>query len=391
MTRSIIYFFLICLNSFAIKAQNTWYDFVKPGDFQVGFKDTVLFDTKYQYEAFDYAGMKPHFIRIWYPLLDKTENPDYLMFKDFFEASTTDKLFTIQTQLNKHYQEAVIRDCIEENLASGDLNDYGNFSSEDILNMIGDTETKSILYNYIKPSQFPIIVYHHGSQSYSFENYAMAEYFASRGFIFVSANFHLPYENTIFGLKAFDKIVKGEDEQSLRTVIRFAKSLTNSSSVFFIGHSLGAQMGLRTFDQDTTIKGFISLETTIEFETDKEKIKEMWPEVFQKVTDENTIYPFPILFCAATGQEEPFTFFENLNAPQVMFASTKEEFEHNAFLSTFYLRLFLDRSVTQTDKAILQDRLFLYVKYLELIDEFIDGILNDKNRPGNEIRFVKYN
>jgi hypothetical protein len=74
-----------------------------------------------------------------------------------------------------------------------------------------------------------------------------------------------------------------------------------------------------------------------------------------------------------------------------MFASTKEEFEHNAFLSTFYLRLFLDSSVIQTDKGILQDRLFLYVKYLELIDEFIDGILKDKNKPGNEIRFVKNN
>jgi hypothetical protein len=390
MTRRIIYSFLLFIQSFAVSGQNTLYDFVKPGDFQVGFKDTILFDAKYQYKAFDYVGMKPHFIQIWYPLTDKIENPTYLKFKDFSKGTKSDKLFSIQTKLKTHYQEAVIRDCIKENLASGEANDFGNFTNEDILHFLGETKTRSIFHNDFKLSQCPVIVYHHGAQSYSFENYAMAEYFASRGFIFVAANFHLPYENTIFGLTPFNKIVKDEEEQSLRTILKYAKSLTNSTSVFFIGHSWGAQMGLRTFNQDTTIKGFISLETTIEFKTDQEKIKEMWPEVFQKVIAENGNYPFPIIFCAATGQEKPFPFFENINVPSVTFASTKKEFEHNAYLSSFYIRLFLDSNIKQTDSEILQDRLFLYVKHLELIDEFIDGILKAKKYPKNEIIFVKY-
>ena len=389
MTRIIIYFFLLFLQSFASKAQNTLYDFIKLGDFQVGFKDTILIDKKYQYEAFDYVGMKPHFIQIWYPLTEKLKNPNYLKFKDYFEGTKIDKLINIQTKLKNHYQEAVIRDCIEENLTSAEANDFENLTYEDILKMIGETKTRSIIQNDFKPSQSPVIVYHHGAQSYSFENYAMAEYFASRGFIFIAANFHLPFENTIFGLKPFNKIIKDEEEQSLNTILEFAKSLTNSKSVFFIGHSWGAQMGLRTLDKDTIIKAFISLETTIEFKTDQEKIKEMWPEVFQKVITEKAKYPFPILFCAATGQAKPFPFFENINTPSVTFAPTKEEFEHNAYTSSFYLRLFLENNVKQTDKEILQDRLFLYVKHLSLIDDFIDGILKNKYKPKNEIRFVK--
>jgi hypothetical protein len=389
MTRIITFLFLMFIQSFAVNAQNTLYDFINLGDFQVGFKDTILFETNYQYEAFDYAGMKPHFIQIWYPLTEKPNSSDYLTFKDFFEGNLTDQLFTIKAKLRQHYQEAIIRDCIEENLASCEANDFGNLNNEEILNIIGETKTKSIIHKDFKTSQYPIIIYHHGAQSYSFENYAMAEYFASRGFIFISANFHLPYENTIFGLKPFDKIIKDEEESSLQTILRFAKSLTTSESIFFIGHSWGAQMGLRTFDHDTAIKGLISLETTIEFKTDKEIIKEMWPEVFQKVITENGIYPFPILFCAATGQEKPFAFFDKINSPSVMFAPTKKEFEHNAYLSTFYLRLFLENNIQQTDRDILQDRLHLYVKYLELIDEFIDGILKNKHESKSEIRFVK--
>ncbi len=72
-------------------------------------------------------------------------------------------------------------------------------------------------------------------------------------------------------------------------------------------------MGFRTFDRDSTISGLISLETTIEFKTDHEKIKEMWPEVYQKIVTQNSHYPFPIMMCAATGEAKPFDFFMNIS------------------------------------------------------------------------------
>jgi hypothetical protein len=389
MIKTVLLFSIIFLHSLTIEGQETLYDFVKPGDFQVGFADTILFDSTYIYEAYNYCGYKPHFIQIWYPITRKHKKATFLMFSDFLDTNKNKHLSIVREALKQHQQEIIIRDCIEENLESGQTNNFESYSYNDVFKLISSIKTMSSFNDVIEYSHFPVIIYHHGAQSNSFENFAMAEYFASRGFIFVSANFHLPYENTLFGLKPFNKLIKGEDENSLKTILRFARSLSSSPAVFFIGHSLGAQMGLRTFDHDTSIKGLISLETTIEFKTDFEKINQMWPEVFQKVIADNAYYPFPVLLCAATGQEKPFCFFENLNAQQITFAPTKEEFEHNAYTSIFYLRYFIDNEVPQADKEILKSRLQLYVKHLELINEFINGILDNEMKQGKEIIFVK--
>lgn len=386
MLKPVVLFCLLLVQGFSVKAQENLYQYLKLGAYSVGFMDTVLFDSTYTYQAYAYNGKKPHFIQVWHPLTEQPKQENALTVNQFYTTSTNSSLSSVQQQLNKHYQEAVIRDGIEENLVTGEANQFGAYSHTDVLGLVGELATKSSFCQLKKPSQFPVIVYHHGAQSNSFENFAMAEYFASRGFIFVSANFHLPYENTLFGLKPFSKLIKNEDEQSLKTVLEFAQSLSNSSAIFFVGHSWGAQMGFRTLDGDSSIKGFVSLETTIEYKTDHEKIKEMWPEVYQKVVTDSVHYPFPMLLCAATGQEKPFEFFKQLNAQHLCFAPTKEEFEHNAYTSTFYLRYFINNNIPQPDKAILKDRLHYYVKHLELIHQFFDGILQNRN----ELPLVKY-
>lgn len=397
MNKSQIFIFLLFLQSIIINAQETFYDFIKIDDFQVGFQDTLLFDSKFNYEAYNYSGKKPYFIQIWHPIEkrnvqpidDQNETHHHLIINDLFDFHQYANLELVQQQIKKNNKEIFVRDFIEENLITGHANDYGNYSYDEIFNLIMNIETQSIYSSLKEATSFPVIVYHHGSQSNSFENFAMAEYFASRGFIFVASNFHLPYENSIWGLKPFDKLIKNEDEESLKNVVKFAQGLSNSPFIFFIGHSLGAQMGFRTFDMDTTIKGMVSLETTIEFKKDYEKINEMWPEVFHKIVIEKANYPFPVLLCAATGQEGSFNFFDKLNAPQITFASTNEEFDHNAYTSLFYLRYFLENKVQQSDKEILKDRLNLYVKHLELINDFIIQIMNNEQKKNIETVFIK--
>lgn len=396
MNKFWIVFFLVFLQSIIANAQETIYDFIKIKDFQVGFQDTLLFDSEFGYEAYNYKGKKPCFIQIWHPIEKRNVQPidnrdetsHHLKVKDLFDFKQNEPLELVQQQLKKNNKEIFVRDFIAENLITGQTNDYGNYTYDEIFNLILNTETQSIYSAINGVSGFPVIVYHHGSQSNSFENFAMAEYFASRGFIFISSNFHLPYENSIWGLKPYDKLIKNEDEESLKTIVKFARSLSNSPFIFFIGHSWGAQMGFRTFDMDTTIKGMVSLETTIEFKKDYEKIKEMWPEVFQKIVTEKANYPFPVLLCAATGHDGIFNFYDKLNAPQITFASTKEEFEHNAYTSLFYLRYFLDNRVRQTDQEILKDRLYLYVKHLELINDFIIRIMNNEQQKAIETVFI---
>lgn len=387
MTKSVIYFILF-LQALTITSQTSIYDFVDLGPFQVGYKDTLVYDTTYEYKAFGYTGAKPQFVQIWHPLPRKYSNVGYLTFNDLFSLPTIPNVSLPVEQLKKHYQEAVIKDCITENLVTGGVNDFGTFTYNDILNLMRGIKTRSTLHRAIKAPNRPVIVYHHGSTSFPFENYVMAEYFASRGFIFVTANFHLPYENKSYGLKPYEKIIKNEEENSLRAILKFARSLSRNPSVFFIGHSWGAQMGLRALDADTTIKGLISLETTLEFKEDYNRIKELWPEVYQKIVVERAVYHFPILFCAATGQRKPFTIFKDLDASRITFAPTEERFEHNAYTSAFYLRGFITPDVRQTDKELLLDRLRLYVKHLKLMNDFIEEIRNDALKPKMDIRFV---
>ena len=379
--------YLVFLQCVTINAQENLYDFVKLGDYQVGFMDTLVLDFKYDYSNYDYKGKKPYFVQIWHPT--KKGKKDYLNIKDFFVFKKNADLKNVQEQLTAQYKTLFIRDYLTENLITGEPNNYGKYSYEEVLDLIGGLETRSTYDSNIGNSDFPVIVYHNGSQGHPFENIWMAEYFASRGYIFVAASFELQFENNPFGMLPYERFVTDEEEESLKYIAEFAKSLNNSSSVFFVGHSLGAQMGLRTFGQDSTLKGMISLETSIEFKEDYEKIKELWPEVYQKIITEKVNYPFPILFCAATGEEKPFSFLENVKAPQITYVSTKTEFEHNAYLSLFYLRYFLGNKVQQTDKAILEDRLSLYVKHLDVIHNFIDGILNNGNKTGIESILIK--
>lgn len=171
-------------------AQESLYDFIKLGDHQVGFMDTLILDEKYDYKAYDYIGQKPYFVQIWHPVKKKNKS-DYLKVKDLFVFKQSPDLKTVQEQLTAEYKNLFIRDYLTENLENGKANSYGMYSCEDVLDLIGEIETRSIPDSTIGDSGFPVIVYHNGSQGHPFENFAMAEYFASRGFIFVSASFEL--------------------------------------------------------------------------------------------------------------------------------------------------------------------------------------------------------
>jgi hypothetical protein len=369
--------FITCFLCQTINAQGNVYDYVKLGKHQVGITDTIIFDSKYNYEHFGYKGKKPYLIKIWHPIQKKRKN-SYLKFKDLFVFKQNEALKGVQDSLELIYKKHFISDYLTENLENESENNYGKYSLENVFDLVGKIDTRSIRTPLKEKLHLPVVVYYNGSQGHPFENYLLAEYFASRGFIFMVASFELQFPNMSFGMLPYERFHSKESEENLKTIIQFAQSITSSSNIFFIGHSMGAQMGLRTFGQDSTIKGMVSLETSIEFKTDYEQIKEMWPEVYKMIITDKVYYPFPILFCAATGESKPFNFMENVKSPQITYVSTITEFEHNAYLSLFYLRYFLDNSVEQTDINIIKKRLPIYLKHIETIYHFIDGINADK-------------
>lgn len=369
-------------------AQESMYDYVKLGKYQVGKMDTVIFDSRHNYSQFEYDGKKPYFIKIWHPV-KKKQDGNYLNIKDLFAHKQNEDMKVVQDSLELIYKKHFITDYLVENLENGSENNYGKYSLENVYDLVGKIDTRSISASMTGKSNLPVVIYYNGSQGHPFENFILAEYFASRGYIFVAASFELQYGNSPFGMLPYERFHSNEYEESLKTISNFTQSLTNSSHIFFVGHSMGAQMGLRTFGQDSTIKGMVSLETSIEFKSDYNKIKEMWPEVYKNIITDKVNYPFPILFCAATGELKPFNFLENVKAPQITYVSTVKEFEHNAYLSLFYLRYFLDNSIEQTDKQIIKKRLPIYVKHLETIYSFIDKIANNKSEEKLESILIR--
>lgn len=388
MNKTFISFCLAVVQAIAAYSQETIYDYVKLGKYHIGYKDSLLFNPDFNYKAYGYNGNKPYFVQIWHPIDSNLNLNKSMSISDLFEFNTDKNLSVIQSELNKSIKEIFIRDFISTNLITDEENKFESFTNNDIFNLIKKIKTKSFPLEIKKTSKFPVIIYHHGSQSFSFENYIMAEYFASRGFIFVASNYHLPYENTVFGLIPFDQLVNNEQEDSLKFILDFTNSLTSSKNVFYIGHSWGAQMGLRAFSCIDSITGMISLETTLEFKKDKESVREMWPELYQKIYVEKAAYPFPIMFCAATGEEKPFNIFNNLSFKQKTFVTTKEDFQHNAYLSVFYSRYFIDEKVFQADKKAFKNNITIYSKHLKIIEKFIDDILTNEINNEPETIFV---
>lgn len=370
---------ICCFLSQKINAQESIYNYVQLGNYQVGMMDTTIFDSKYNYEQFGYKGKRPYFIKVWHPIQSRQKS-NYLKIKELFAFKGNNETKVVQDSLELIYKKHFIRDYLIENLKDGSENNYGKYKTDNVFELIEKMDTRSISESLKRKSNLPVVIYYNGSQGQPFENFILAEYFASRGYLFIAPSFELQFGNSPFGMLPYERFHSNEYEESLKSITQFAQSLTSSSTIFFIGHSMGAQMGLRTFGQDSTIKGMVSLETSIEFKSDYKEIQEMWPEVYKKIITEKVNYPFPILFCAATGEAKPFNFLENVKSPQITYTSTVKEFEHNAYLSLFYLRYFLDNSAEQTDKGIIEKRLFIYVKYLDIIYNFIDRIMNKNNK-----------
>jgi hypothetical protein len=151
-------------------------------------------------------------------------------------------------------------------------------------------------------------VYHHGGQGLSDENFILAEYFASRGYIVVASNFHLPFKNKIYGYEG----IVFDDTELPKSVIQFTKTLTISEQLYFIGHSSGAQVGFKFLYEDDWANAFVSLGTTLDgYSVDDLKSEDGWSKL-SKIIDEHKLdYAIQILMIANTQKEKKFPFSMN--------------------------------------------------------------------------------
>ena len=355
------------------------------GAYSVGFCDTLLYNPDQPYSQYGYTGDAPLFVQIWHPIAPE-QSGERLPYKAFRAREVTEQLQVVYDTLCLQMDKSFIDYNIAQDFVAYEPIDYTPHTAQDVLHAIGNYATQSIRAPLDKKSDFPIIVYHHGAQGLSDENFAMAAYFASRGYIFVSANYHLPFEKLPYA-----STTGSIDWESFpKRVTQFARQLTSNPALYFIGHSWGAQNGFRYLHEKGWATAFVSLETTIEFKSDTNKIKELWPPIYERIAIQKTTYPLPILMIANTGEDKPFEFFKSIGTNQLYFATAKVEFGHESYTSAYHMRYLFNQQFPQPDSTEMLTQLILYVKHLELIAAFLTAVEQNENVEIDKFRETFY-
>ncbi len=376
---------LICLE---VHCQDSFYDHVSLGSYDVGFCDSIIYDDEIHYNQYGYEGKIPIFLQIWFPA-SASPNQEFMESGDYRNRTVPKELGQVYEALCERMDESYIRDGITYDVSTDQPIDYGSNTYTDILDHIKSQKTRSIRMEMPPNSNFPVIVYHHGSQGMSDENSIMAEYFASRGYIFISANFHLPYPNTPFGLLPYHLEKESKHNQSTaKNVLKFARSITSRENVFFIGHSWGAQEGWCFLHEETLANGFVSMETTIEFKTDSFEIKEKWPYVYNAIKTKRNKFSIPILLFAAKENNTNFDFFKDSSTKKMIYASYNDPFAHNSYTSFYMSRYFLKDEIKQPDAETLLSQIKGYKAHLDFIYSFLESIRSKEAFQANKLHRI---
>ena len=133
---------LLCLGFLTSKAQDSYYDYIDLGEFNIGYCDSIIYDNENQYIQYHYEGMAPLFVQIWFPD-DNGTNQDYMKLGDFRFKAVPKELSQVYQELSSHMDESFVRDGITYNILTDEPIDYGNLNPEEIFNRLKKTQTKS--------------------------------------------------------------------------------------------------------------------------------------------------------------------------------------------------------------------------------------------------------
>lgn len=337
------------------------------GPFAVGYQDTLITVMGVPYAQFGYAGNAPLFVGIWHPMHTLPEEQEPLTWRALRHPALNGTVQRVHDALLTRMDSSFIEYDLRYPFGSEEPIDYGESDAEAIMQRLLDARTQAFRAWLEHPANAPVIVYHHGSQGLTDENRWMAEYFASRGYVFVSTNFHWPLEKAMYGTP----LNWWPDSAAVSTLIGFSRSLTTTDSVLYIGHSWGAQEGWCLLHEPGLVQAFVSLETTIEWKTDSVEIKDKWPHVHDALRHRR--FPMPILMIADTETGPPFSSFVGVHG-EVTQADPLEEFDHESYTSAYLLRHLLNPLYPQPDSIEMEKQLRTYREMLGLIDAWLQSL-----------------
>lgn len=371
------------LSNIFLHAQDSFYEYVEIGNFNVGYSDTILYDDSLDYVYKDYSGKAPLFVQVWFPYLGK-ESEEKMTFGDFRKMLVPNELISVYKDLELKKDSASIWYHLENDFVKYQPIKYKK-SHQEVLSRIKQLQTRTTEFKHIlEGSGFPVVVYHHGAQGHSDENYVMAEYFASRGFIFIATNYHLPVEGKTYGSRI--KSVMGYNKTSPKRILQFANNISSNKNVFFIGHSMGGQTGYSFLRSTDDVSAFVCMETTAEGRS-QAKLQDMWKEMYATLKEDSLEYTLPILHIASMEREKRIDFypFTMLHNAHTIFMQSKKPFGHESYTSSYMMRYLFRKEIKQPDIKAMKEQLELYTIHLKLILEYLQSFELNK-----EFDYTKY-
>lgn len=360
-----------------------FWDDLTPGEYNVGYLQTVEFNERQHYEFEGYRGSKPYFIGVWFPTTqDEQEKATY---QAYFDYQAPDELDPLADSLAAINQTSLINYGLKKRMNSSEDRMYDE-PHQNLLQQILTTKINASKATLSADKKFPVIVYHHGMGGTFEENAVLFEFLASHGFIIVSSNFHWPNQN-----RDLNDLV-----DDLRFVLDYATNLgsIDKERIHIMGHSWGTQIGL-VFNQqgDDRIKSFIYLDSTLE-PLPLRIIQRYYPELDSVFTNypgdfktQSYLITSPKAYLEEGKLEEQppplFEVFKKINTSNMSFLTSTEIMDHESFTSTALLRrTFLGSYVADDSTALLSQK----EAYLKLCQDLLE-LLNDA--PISALDFLK--
>jgi hypothetical protein len=341
MSIYLILFFLAFTNYCSGQVKNKEWSLLKFGAFNVGYRDTIIYDTTENYSFKNLNTKKPYFIHIWYPCKVTQKASISFYYKDYWKFE--------KDSINNELISNLIKIYYEQTFGSSDI-------PPEIANQIVNVQKNASKL----PGDFDVILYYHGSQGVGIENSKLCEYLASHGFIVVSPNFTLPsdlvsklipsttfkskFDLSKFSPEMMEKIeieMNIAEMKNLDFILKFVRQISENNKITGIGHSRGAQrLILSDKDSINRLDKIIALHTMYE-EDDLKEICAIRPFDCSLIQGNEPFFTTQKYFFAPkyymndTLKSPDFTFYDRLK--NSTYIEINIPIEHNAFVYDWLL------------------------------------------------------
>jgi len=302
---------------FFASAQDKIFDFLTPGKYQVGLKVVQTYDYSRTFgpKIIENGVMKnnarPMQILVWYP---STENGEKIAYKDYITLGLSEIDFTpISNEQKNRIIEMHKRNFLRRGADSASMT---NVINRECFSAFNSTPAEG---------NFPLIIYSPGGNERCYENFILAEYLSSNGYIVASAAL-TGSETQLMNFELSDYELSVDDISFIISYMHNFPHVDNSK-LGLIGFCYGSMINFMVANKNSNVDVLVDLFGANNIEKNRNEVEDYR---YMNLKNPKMAY----LQLAGSPEERDSYFFENYlygDAYQARF----DNVSHNAFTSNY--------------------------------------------------------